>query len=291
MTVERRLLRPIHGVVGWDGFWWVAGMAAILVIGVLLSWCFWDELRGDQDSLSTTIRNVGLVIGGLVALLLAAWRGVVADRQASAAEYQATMTRRSLLNERYQKGAEMLGSEILSVRLGGVYALQRLAENYRQSYHVQVMELFCAFVRNPKEDESYQRMLAEKNADPKTFSFLREDVQAVMDWIGSRGEALVMELADRQLESLALVLHHHFQNRVQQRLVAPPWAPAVYERLFHGLASPGCSARCRRDVAHRAAFLARLVAGHLFGGNSRLFVGSVSASPVLLTRQLRDQSP
>ena len=72
----------------------------------------------------------------------------------------------------------MLGSEILPVRLGGVYALQRLAENYRQSYHVQVMELFCAFVRNPKDNESYQRMLAQKNADPKTFSFLREDVQA-----------------------------------------------------------------------------------------------------------------
>ena len=44
----RRLLRPIHGVVGWDGFWWVAGMVAILLIGTLLSWRFWDELRGDR---------------------------------------------------------------------------------------------------------------------------------------------------------------------------------------------------------------------------------------------------
>ena len=63
MIVLRRLLRPIRSLVGWDGFWWVAGMVAVLAIGVIL-WCFWDELRGDQDSLSTTIRNLGLVIGG-----------------------------------------------------------------------------------------------------------------------------------------------------------------------------------------------------------------------------------
>ena len=43
-------------------------------------------------------------------------------------------------------------------------------------------------------------MLAEKNADPKTFSFLREDVQAVMDWIGSRGEAQIAIEKDAKFE-------------------------------------------------------------------------------------------
>ena len=94
----------------------------------------------------------------------------------------------------------MLGSDVLSVRLGGIYALERLAAEHPEQYHVQVMGLFCAFVRNPKEDESYQRLLAEKNADPKTFSFLREDVQAVMDWIGSRGEAQIAIEKDAKFE-------------------------------------------------------------------------------------------
>ena len=184
VIIVRRLLRPVRSAVGWDGFWWIAGMVAVLAIGVLLSWCFWDELRGDQDSLSTTIRNVALVVGGVGATLLAIWRSRVAERQAATAQ-------RGLLNERYQTGAEMLGSDVLSVRLGGIYALEHLSDEHPQQYHVQVMKLFCAFVRNPKEDESYPRMPAEKNADPKPSAFLREDVQAVMDWIGSRGEAQI----------------------------------------------------------------------------------------------------
>ena len=61
------------------------------------------------------------------------------------AERQADTARLSLLNERYLKGAEMLGSEVLSVRLGGIYALQRLAEEHPGHYHLQVMNLFCAF--------------------------------------------------------------------------------------------------------------------------------------------------
>ena len=69
--------------------------------------------------------------------------------------------------------------------------MQRLAENYPDSYHTQVLRLLCAFVRHPKEDEGYETMLAARNADPKTFSLLRADVQAVMDWIGSRGEAQI----------------------------------------------------------------------------------------------------
>ena len=168
-------------------------MVAVLVIGALLSWRFWDELRGDQESLSTTIRNLGLVIGGAIAVLLAVWRSRVAERQADTAQ-------QSLLNERYERGAGMLGSDVLSVRLGGIYALERLAAEHPEQYHVQVLGLLCAFVRHPKEDEGYQRKLAEKNADPKTSSFLREDVQAVMDWIGSRGEAQIAIEKDAKFE-------------------------------------------------------------------------------------------
>ena len=54
-SVVRRLLRPTRRVLGWDGFWWVAGIAAVLVVGAILSWSFWDELHGTiRTSLSTT---------------------------------------------------------------------------------------------------------------------------------------------------------------------------------------------------------------------------------------------
>ena len=87
---------------------------------------FWRWLR-DGESSSTTIRNLGLVIAATIALPLAIWRSMVAARQADAARKQSETAQRGLLNERYQKGAEMLGSNVLVVRLDGIYALVRLS--------------------------------------------------------------------------------------------------------------------------------------------------------------------
>ena len=150
-----------------DAFWWIAGIVLVLVTGLLLSWCYWEELRGHRESLSTTIRNVGLVIGGALAILFAVWRSIVAEKQAATAQ-------RGLLNERYQKGAEMLGSKVLAVRLGGIYALERLAREHPGGYRMQIINLLCAFVRNPP---------GENNQD---IHKVREDVQAVMTEVGNR---------------------------------------------------------------------------------------------------------
>ena len=46
----------------------------------------------------------------------------------------------------------MLGSGVLSVRLGGIYALERLAKEHPEEYHIQIMELLCSFVRHPTRD-------------------------------------------------------------------------------------------------------------------------------------------
>ncbi len=181
---------------------WLA-LVGVVLLGSILGLVFggWDWFRPQPsegqstvtaESRSTTIRNVGLVIGGVVALVFAVWRGVVAHRQAVTAERQAeTALRQSetaeqgLLNERYQKGAEMLGSEVLAVRLGGIYALQRLAEEHPEQYHIQIMQLFCAFVRNPAGEAEGPVWRTDRNGD--LIRGLREDVQAVMNAIGKRG--------------------------------------------------------------------------------------------------------
>ena len=163
--------RLLSNATKWDGFWWIAGVVAVLAIGCLFSWVYWEDLRGENESLSTTIRNLGLIIGGVIAIILAVWRSRVAERQVAAAEG-------SLLNERYQKGAEMLGSPVLSVRLGGIYALSRLAEEHPEQYHIQILNLLCAFARNPTKDEKVY--MEEK---------LREDVQAVLTYVGRRGSS------------------------------------------------------------------------------------------------------
>lgn len=191
------------GVLAWffqswpGGFWGWLGIA----------WGWLRETPDGSESGSTTVRNLGLIVAGLVALPLTLWRIWVADRQAKAAQKQVetsqdqvTTSQRSLLNERYQKGAEMLGSEVLSVRLGGIYALQSLAREHPEEYHMQIMRLFCAFVRNPivedergEEDPNGVQSKTERDArqGKNTKPELRLDVQEIMTAIGGRSDAQV----------------------------------------------------------------------------------------------------
>ncbi len=95
-------------------------VVALIAIVLIVSWGWLRTEGTGMESNSATIRNIGLVIAGLIALPLAIWRSMAAQKQVDVAQ-------QSLLNERYQQGAEMLGSDVLSVRLGGIYALRHLA--------------------------------------------------------------------------------------------------------------------------------------------------------------------
>ena len=184
---------------------WLALVGTILlgsIIGIVFGGWDWlreTELNSLPESRSTTLRNAGLVIAGALALVFAVWRGVLAQRQAETAQRQSETSQQGLLNERYQKGAEMLGSEVLSVRLGGIYALQRLAAEHPEQYHVQILKLFCAFVRNPTGVMGGH--LVDYDEDGEPIFGLRVDVQEVMRAIGSRTDAgIALERADRSFE-------------------------------------------------------------------------------------------
>ena len=139
------------------------------------------------ESGSTTIRNLSIVLAGLVALPLAVWRGVVANRQARAARGQAEAAQRQaetaqadLRNKRYQESAGMLGSDVLAVRFAGIYALRSLAEEHPAEYHKRVMRSLCAFVRHPITDQSIARSGA-----------VREDVEIAVREIAACHDARI----------------------------------------------------------------------------------------------------
>lgn len=148
------------------------------------------------------VATAGILIGGVIALGVASWRAQSADQQAKAAQKQvdtalqqvgtaqeqvasaqrqADTAYQGLLNERYQKGAEMLGSDVLAVRLAGIYALGQIADDHPERYYIQITQLLSAFVRHPTD--------LEAEAGEK----VREDVQEAVSWIG-RSRNLAMEL-------------------------------------------------------------------------------------------------
>ena len=188
MRLPMRLLSSLrHSVLTTHGLgpgWrWITVLAVFSLMVVCAVWITFPEWLVGGESGSETIRNLVLAIVALIALPVAIWRSVVAERQANAAQRQSVTARRGLWNERYQKGAEMLGSSVLSVRLGGIYALERLARNHSRGYHIQIMQLFSAFVRNPTKDEFAG---AENPQGRDGRQERREDVQAILEFLGKR---------------------------------------------------------------------------------------------------------
>ena len=154
---------------------------AIAVVAVAIFDSGWLTGSGlSNESGSTTIRNLGFVIAGLIALPLAVWRAQVADRQATTSEL-------ALLNELYQRGVERLRSDVLSECLAGIDALRRLAEEYPREYHTQIMALLCTFVRHPGKAVAPPLRVAlpsdSRSSRTQQTDELREDVQAAMDAI------------------------------------------------------------------------------------------------------------
>ena len=192
-----------------DPFQWTAGIYGVLAISAFLSWLYWEDLHSDQESLSATIRNIGLIVGGIVAMILAVWRSTVAERQADTAQ-------QSLLNERYQRAAEMLGSEVLSVRLAGIYALERLATEHPEQYHVQVMKQLCAFVCHPPAEVASIQENEDGMYGASHHTLRRADVQEAMKVIGARNE---VHINLERLAAYKLDLHGaQLQNQILSEL-------------------------------------------------------------------------
>ncbi len=139
--------------------WWIAAWSLILVIAAGIVWIACPLWLSGGESASTTLRNLGLIVAAAIGLPLAMWRSAVAERQADAAHRQSDTAAQMLLNDRFQKGAEMLGNaDIASVRTGGIYGLARLAREYPDNFHIPVMQLFSAFVVDRTRAESLQRV-------------------------------------------------------------------------------------------------------------------------------------
>lgn len=125
--------RPIQVIPRWSAILAATAVAisAATTMIVLLS------IAGSSPSLKIEAIKVGLSVGagtgGAAALLLAFRRQWLSERAQSHAEdvardttYDATQRR---VTDLYAKAVEQLGHEKAAVRLGGLYALERLAQD------------------------------------------------------------------------------------------------------------------------------------------------------------------
>lgn len=102
------------------------------------------ELVNEYRKTTATIWGAALV---LIGAAIAAWRVKIAGQQVQA-------TRQGEINDRYTRAIDQLGKQNekdgtphVVVRLGGIYALERIALEPPQQYFWQILEVLCAFVR------------------------------------------------------------------------------------------------------------------------------------------------
>ncbi len=134
------------------------------------------DLIAAENSARATIAQI---IGGLVVLL-----GLYATFK------NVRIAEEGKLTERFSKAVELLGSEKLDVRLGGIYALERIARD-SQKDHWTVMEILTAFVREQSRKDHKQwleRLSAlPQNADASVHDKKPPaDIQAALTVIGRR---------------------------------------------------------------------------------------------------------
>jgi len=88
-----------------------------------------------------------------------------------------------LVPERFSQAVEHLGSQDLLVRVGGIYALEKIAKQAPIDYHWTVMELLCSFVR----ERSRKRPKGPSEEHPEdTWFLIPFDIQSSLAVLGRR---------------------------------------------------------------------------------------------------------
>ncbi|MFB9881919.1 hypothetical protein ACFFMN_28680 [Planobispora siamensis] len=164
------------------GLVWVLGPGAAWVLehfdGV-------DDLTGkDLAAALDAVRGRALAIAtGLIALVAVYYTA----RNAATA-------RQGHLTDRYTKAIEQLGSDKLDIRLGGIYALERIARDSARD-HSTIMEVLASFIREHSRDD-----VAPDHEGPVTSPRqpLRTDLQAALTVIGRR--VVRQDLPNRRID-------------------------------------------------------------------------------------------
>jgi hypothetical protein len=132
------------------------------------------QLQSAHEAVRTQLLTLGAGLFAAGALVFTARNSVFAQRTVQiAAEGQVT--------DRYTRAIEQLGSQELDVRIGGIYALERVARDSARD-HPTIIEVLSAFIR-VHSHEQWPPVGADGATPVQTT---RPDVQAALTVIGRR---------------------------------------------------------------------------------------------------------
>ena len=177
----------------WPRYRWLAGAAAVVLVLVIV----WALLVPGADWLAH--HDVGSARGPVLATardaargrLLTLGAGLLAAGALVFTARSFTLSREGQVTDRYTKAIEQLGSDKLDVRIGGIYALERIGRDSARD-HPTVMEVLTAFIREHSREPWPVNGNGAQDGEKKT----RPDVQATITVVGRRDPARDVQRID-----------------------------------------------------------------------------------------------
>ena len=152
---NRRPIKPIR--------WWIIAVMVAFVVAGTVAVLFWllseankivdpdAKAKARIEAIRTGL-TVGAGGGGAIVLALAARRQWLneheAIRQDEADKYNRFDAEEKRITDLYTKAVDQVGSEKAAVRLGGLYALERLAQD-NAAHRQTIVDVLCAYLRMP----------------------------------------------------------------------------------------------------------------------------------------------
>src|SRR5215204_4867122 len=213
---RRQLVRNLVQVLVFLGV-----LALYLLLGVALWWILdWyiapetivptsesDSTEGAKAAAAQAtakkdlFQALGLIMAGVAGAIgvYFTWRNLHQTRQS--AERTLWLTEQGQITERFTRAIAQLGETDengdpkLELRLGGIYALERIAKDSPERDYSTVLEVLTAYVRQnsstPSKETNETTDLKEPRTDPRKE--LRADIKAVLVVVGRRQEDRVPE--------------------------------------------------------------------------------------------------
>jgi hypothetical protein len=187
------------------GIRWLAGGIAAVVLAVVVAWVLFIPaadwladhdvgsahgplLQTARDDARGRLLTLGAGLFAAAALIFTALNFNLLRRNSEQTDqwqrrtYQ--LTEQGQVTDRYTKAIEQLGSDKLDVRVGGIYALERIARDSARDHSV-VMEVLTAFIReHSREDRDPSAREHWDPSEPNSAEPPRPDIQAAITVVG-----------------------------------------------------------------------------------------------------------
>ena len=177
---------------------------SIGIIGIIILFCIWiipSAFISPETANSLDFKELSIIKNDYRKLLLQFFGGIIilyglylTYRRIKALENNVIIATESQITERFSKAIEHLGNDKLEIRLGGIYALERIARDSLKD-HFAIMEILTAYVRENVRLKEKEKLQPSKEKSEKeqidellTFRVVKPptDIEAVLTIIGRR---------------------------------------------------------------------------------------------------------